>query len=444
MEGQPAWLPLLRNAQHCYVTPENSIIRAPKHWPGMYTKQEEEALEVFNQQIDRFADDHEASWVAYRRERHCAPEPSGEETETSHSISERLKSLGIAATIPDRGVGVVGDLLLGDATQDTPAIAVRADIDALRMPDRKGVGYASIKKGLAHACGHDAHTTVVLGVAEALSHLAGGAQKSPPVRVRFVFQAAEETGDGAQWMIDDGYLQNVDSILGLHVEPNFVAGEVGIRYGTFTAHVDELSIHVRGRGGHTARPHSTTDPVHCAAMLVSHLYQTLPRSVDVRDESVFSIGQIKGGHASNVIPDEVSIVGTLRTTEADSRETLLQQIQDSCNHFSSLTGNEIDVEPGHSLGSVINAATETAAFEAASRQVVGSDGIHLLDRPSMGGEDFAVYMKCCRGSQIRLGCAGSLPWPHLHSPVFDIDEKCLAVGVRIMARTVLRLAGKTE
>jgi len=387
--------------------------------------------------IDRFAEEHQASWIAYRRERHCSPEPSGEETETSRSICERLKSLGIAAQIPERGVGVVGDLLLGDATDDTPAIALRADIDALRMPDRKDVGYSSIKDGLAHACGHDVHTTVVLGAAETLSSLKKSGTKLPTARVRFLFQAAEETGEGAIWMVEDGYLKNVPSILGLHVEPNLLVGRIGIRYGVFTAAVDEVHIFVKGNGGHTARPHSTTDPIHAATMLVSQLYQMLPRSVDVRDSSVFTVGQIHGGHASNVIPDEVSIVGTLRTTEPNSRGDLMNCIRATSQHLADLTGNEIDVQFLHSLSSVVNSTNETAAFDKASREVLGDGGVELLDRPSMGGEDFAMYLDCCKGSQIRLGCAGSLPWPHLHSPVFDVDEQAIAIGVRVVARAAL-------
>lgn len=406
----------------------------------MSTTDDSQTLTPTESLIDRFASEHESSWIAYRRERHCAPEPSGEETETSHSICERLKSLGIDARITDRGVGVVGDLLLGNATAETPAIAIRADIDALRMPDRKNTGYASIKEGLAHACGHDVHTTVVLAVAETLSQIAKSGEPSPDARIRFIFQAAEETGDGASWMIEDGFLENAPSILGLHVEPNLLAGEIGIRYGVFTAQVDELHISVRGKGGHTARPHSTTDPVHCATMLISQLYQMLPRSVDVRDASVFTVGQIHCGHASNVIPDAVDIVGTLRTTTAESRDVLMHQIQSNCEHFSKLTNNEVNLEIRQSLGSVVNANNETAALEAASRQVLGDHNVHVLDRPSMGGEDFAVYMSRCTGAQFRLGCAGALPWPHLHSPVFDVEESAIAIGVRVISRAVLMLA----
>ncbi|GAB5442302.1 MAG: M20 family metallopeptidase [Fuerstiella sp.] len=397
-------------------------------------------------EIDRFASEHEPAWIAYRRERHCSPEPSGEETETSHSVCERLKSLGIEAAIPDRGVGVVGDLLLGSATPETPAIAVRADIDALRMTDRKEVGYASIKPELAHACGHDAHTTVVLSVAEILAHLNRQQKKADRstlnARIRFLFQSAEETGEGALWMVQDGYLRDVQSILGLHVEPNLLAGQIGIRYGVFTAQVDEITLCIRGRGGHTARPHSTTDPIHCGCQLVTTLYQFLPRSIDVRDAAVFSVGEFHAGHASNVIPDEVTIVGTLRTTSHESREDLLRRIRETCDHFAQLTGNEIEVQVGHSLGSVVNSDRETRAMETAAESVVGADAVTILDRPSMGGEDFAAYLTECKGCQIRLGCAGSLPWPHLHSPVFDIDESAIAIGARVIARAALELGGR--
>ena len=393
--------------------------------------------------IDAFASEHQAAWIAYRRERHCSPEASGEETETSHSVCERLKSLGISAFIPDRGVGVVGDLLFGNATAETPAIAIRADIDALRMSDRKDVGYASIKDGLAHACGHDVHTTIVLAVAEVLTHLKQAeSAEVPSARIRFLFQAAEETCDGATWMIEDGMLSGVRSILGVHVEPNLLVGQIGLRYGVFTAQVDEVFITVSGKGGHAARPHSTTDPIQAAAMLTSNLFQMLPRSIDVRDASVFSICQIHGGHASNVIPDEVNIAGTLRTTDTAGRAQLMQRINDISQSIAIVTGNTIDVEFRHPLGSVINSAPETSALEISARQVVDNDDVVLLDRPSMGGEDFAMYLDHCTGSQMRLGCATSQPWPHLHSPDFDIDESAIAFGVRVLARATLLLAMK--
>ncbi len=405
--------------------------------------QDAEAIRPLESIIDAFTDEHQAAWIAYRRERHCSPEASGEETETSHSVCERLKSLGIPAFIPDRGVGAVGDLLIGSATAETPAVALRADIDALRMADRKEVGYASVKDGLAHACGHDVHTTIVLGVAEVLTHLSqSDSAEMPRARIRFLFQAAEETCDGATWMVEDGMLSGVRSILGVHVEPNLLSGQIGLRYGIFTARVDEVFITVSGRGGHAARPHSTTDPIQAAAMLTSGLYQMLPRNTDVRDASVFTICRINGGHASNVIPDEVSIAGTLRTTDDTGREHLMQRIKDICQSIATVTGNMINVDFRHPLGSVVNSVHETSAFEVAARQVLGDMNVVLLDRPSMGGEDFAMYLDHCTGAQMRLGCAASQPWPHLHSPVFDIDESAIGFGVRVLARAALLLTMK--
>lgn len=390
--------------------------------------------------IDQLVAERETQWIEFRRDRHRHPEASGEEHQTSKIVCDSLKRLGIPAIIPDRGVGVVGDLLIGDATADTPAIAIRADIDALLMPDNKTVDYASCHSGIAHACGHDVHTTIVLSVAEVLASLKTKLADEVSARIRFIFQAAEETCDGANWMIEDGYLQNVKTILGIHVEPNLLANQIGIRYGVMTAQVDLLEININGTGGHTARPHMTSDPIHAASLLVTNLYQTLPRSVDVRDASVFTIGQIHGGSAANVIPSQVKMAGTLRSIDSQSRDDLLTKIRSVCKHIGELTGNEISLNLLQPLGSVRNAHKETSAFESASRQVVGSDNVVIIDRPSMGGEDFAMYLAHCPGAQIRLGCATSLPWPHLHSTVFDVDERVISVGVRTVARTALLLS----
>lgn len=390
--------------------------------------------------VDQLVAERESRWIEFRRDRHSHPEASGEEHQTSRIICERLREFGIPATIPDRGVGVVGDLLIGDVTAETPAIAIRADIDALRMPDNKTVEYASCHSGIAHACGHDVHTTIVLSVAEVLSDVKEHLGSEVSSRIRFIFQAAEETCDGANWMIEDGYLQNVKSILGIHVEPNLLANQIGIRYGVMTAQVDLLDISILGTGGHTARPHTTTDPIHAASLLVTNLYQLLPRSVDVRDASVFTIGEIHGGSAANVIPGQVKMSGTLRTIDTESRKQLLGKIQSVCEHLAQLTGNEICLNLLQPLGSVRNAHKETSAFESSARQVVGSDNVVIVDRPSMGGEDFAMYLDHCPGAQIRLGCAKSIPWPHLHSTVFDVDERVIAMGVRTVARAALLLS----
>ena len=390
--------------------------------------------------INKLAALREQEWIEFRRARHCAPEPSGAETETSQIVLLAMKAAGLNAHIPQRGVGVVADLIPSGAPNAVPPIVVRADIDALRMTDRKTTEYASRREGLAHACGHDVHTTIVIGVAQLLRSLED-AGIGPSRGVRFLFQSSEETGDGAQWMIDDGYVTDVESILGLHVDPLLLAGQVGIRYGALTAAVDEVIIEIKGKGGHTARPHLTTDTVQCAAQMISHLYQVLPRTVDVRSPSVFTIGQIEAGRTSNVIPDRVRIAGTLRATEKETRLALLDTLEKTCRHFAHLSDNAIEVTYGHQLAAVINTKREASAFEQSVFDVAGEDAVQILERPSMGGEDFGVYLQNCEGGcQIRLGCAASLPWPHLHSPVFDIDDSAIGLGVRVITRTVLRLA----
>ena len=402
-----------------------------------------ERIIPFELLLDHIAAERCADWITTRRYLHTHPEPSGDEIKTTRFIADRLSSMGIARNIPERGVGIIADLKIGSPAADAPIVAIRADIDALRMQDRKSKEYASGCPGVAHACGHDAHTTVVLATAELLTTLANRLPESevPSAHVRFIFQAAEETAQGAHWMVEDGALKGVTSILGLHVDPTIPAGKVGIRYGVLTAQVDEVLIEVHGKGGHAARPQHTSDPIGTAAMLVSSLYQALPRRADSLIPTVFSVGSIHGGTASNVIPDLVEIAGTLRSTDRKTRDNLLSSIRQICSGIAAATGNTINVTYRSPLGSVINDVTIMSAIEAAAIQVMGGQNIVVIDRPSMGGEDFAVYIDHVRGAQFRLGCAGPEgEWPLLHSPIFDVDESAIPLGARMLARSALLLA----
>lgn len=397
----------------------------------------------FEELLDRIADDRRDIWIAGRRVLHSRPEPSGEEFETTALIAGQLKAMGLQARIPDRGVGVIGDLVLGSPDSDAPTIAMRADIDALRMHDRKTVAYASACPGVSHSCGHDAHTTVVLAAAELLTTLTERLPESeiPSARIRFIFQAAEETAEGAAWMVEDGALEDVSAILGLHVDPTLPVGKVGIRYGVLTAQVDEVVISVRGKGGHAARPQYTSDPISAAVNLVTSLYQIVPRRADSLHPTVFTVGSFNGGTASNVIPDYVEITGTLRSTDRVNRQAVMDAIRRTCDGIGAATGNNIQANFLNPLGSVNNDITIMSAYEASAIQVIGGENIVIIDKPSMGGEDFAVYLDHVRGAQFRLGCAGpDGEWPMLHSPIFDVDEQAIAIGARIIARTALLLS----
>jgi amidohydrolase len=402
-----------------------------------------ERIVPFEALLDRIAAEQEEQWVGRRRMLHAHPEPSGEERITTARICEILEQSGVSPQISSRGVGLFADLNIGTPDNDAPLIALRADIDALRMQDRKPTPYASSFPGLAHACGHDVHTTIVTAVAEILRELARRLPESetPAARFRFIFQPAEETAEGAAWMVQEGALNGVSAILGLHVDPTIEVGRVGIRYGVLTAHVDEVMFVVEGRGGHAARPQHTTDPLASAALLVTSLYQVVPRRSDALCPTVFTIGMIHGGTASNVIPDRIELQGTLRTTDARVRTAVMETIHRTCEGLTTTTGNQIRADFSCPLGAVINDVTTMSACEAASIQVLGGENLVLIDKPSMGGEDFAVYLEYVPGAQFRLGCAGSIEgWPLLHSPVFDVDERAISIGARILTRAALLLA----
>ena len=395
--------------------------------------------------IDEFISRRKAAWIGMRRHLHRHPEPSGEEFETSELIRAHLTQHNIQARISSRGVGIIAELPTGKNPESGPVIALRADIDAVRMTDRKLTEYASSVEGCAHACGHDVHTTVLLAASEILSALNRFHPLSiPSARFRLLFQAAEEICKGAQWMVDDGTLENVSAVLGFHVDPLLSVGKIGICYGVLTALVDEVLISVRGQGGHAARPHNTSDPIATASMLVSMLYQRLPRAMDSRDPFVFTIGQIHGGTASNVIPDHVEMNGTLRSVEASARMQVINTIRQTCKHFGELSGNTIAVEFRNPLGSVRNSEPVARAFERATGDALGEEAVVLLTRPSMGGEDFAVYLDHVPGAQVRLGCAGDSNWPLLHSPVFDVDEQVIAIGAHVVTRAALNFLQRTQ
>ncbi len=385
--------------------------------------------------------------VRIRQHLHANPELSGQERETTAFLTLELGGTELVLRPGRDGLGLMADLDIGDVTESTPRIAVRADIDALPIPDRSGRSYASRHENVAHACGHDAHASIVLGTARLFSLLSTQLSSLKPdlaVRLRFVFQPAEEISAGAAWMIEQGALDGVDAILGLHLEPKLCAGEIGVRYGVMTAYCDEVAISIRGQGGHTARPFLTTEPVAAAAQLLNMLYGLLPRTVDARDPAVFSVGSIHGGRAPNIIPDEVLLQGTLRTTDPHSRLVLRKRIRDYCDAVAASTGNVVAVEYSKPLIAVVNDERITAAVQSAASRVVGEDHVHVIPKPSLGGEDFALYVNEVPGSMFRLGCAGAEDWPQLHSPDFDIDESCLGIGASVLGYAILLLAKQLQ
>lgn len=387
--------------------------------------------------LDAAVDQGVERMVALRRHLHMHPEPSGEELQTSLHLYQLFADEGLRVKMGPEGCGVIVD---GRQRDGDRCIAVRGDCDALRIQDEKRVDYHSRVPQVMHACGHDVHTASVFGAISAIDVLDRSGELPWPVKWRAIFQPSEETGDGAESMIDTGALQGVDAIVALHVDPTRQAGTVGVRPGVFTASCDMLRVTIHGRGGHAARPHESVDPIAAAAQLISTLYQFVPRATDSQDAVVVSFGQIHGGLNANVIPEEVVLNGTVRTLNRQVRERTLKNVHRIAGGIENATGTRITVDFYEGTGPVDNDPALTAMLERVACDLLGSDSVSQMPRPSMGSEDFAAYLEHVPGSMFRLGCAATLPWPGLHTPTFDVDEKCLPVGAKILARTMVEWA----
>ncbi len=378
--------------------------------------------------------------VETRRHLHQHPELSCQEIETSKYLLAQLVAAGIPARLADGGLGVIAELDWGQCDSNSPRIALRADIDALPILDAKTCDYKSQVAGRCHACGHDAHATMALGaILAAKATSAHLAQLEMGCRLRVIFQPAEENSWGARAMVAQGAVDDTQMIFALHVDPERTAGQVGIRYGALTANCDEVHIAIEGRAGHSARPNQTDDVIATAAQLVTALYNWLPRSVDCRYPAVFSIGKLAGGQACNVIPDRVEIMGTLRTTDAATRNTMQRRLREILNGVAAASGTRIILTIPADDDAVINDHAAMTCLHEAARGVVGETGCQIVDLPSMGAEDFGGYMAKTPGAMLRLGAAipGRTPSPPLHSTDFDIDEAAIPIGSRILLRAVL-------
>jgi amidohydrolase len=389
----------------------------------------------WHSQLDAEIDLKVGELVALRRHLHMHPEPSGEELQTSLHLYQLFAKAGLPVRMGPEGCGVIAD---GRSQEASRCIAVRADCDALRIQDEKLVEYHSQVPHVMHACGHDVHTTTVFGAVSAIDVLERSDALPWPVRWRAIFQPAEETSDGAASMIRANALDGVDAIVALHVDPTRRAGTVGVRPGVFTASCDMMRVTVHGRGGHAARPHESADPLAAAAQFISTLYQFIPRATDSQDAVVVSFGQIHGGLNANVIPEKVVLEGTVRTLNRQVRERTLANIHRIARGIENVTDTRLEVNFDEGTASVDNDPAITALVERLAADLLGSDNVKQMPRPSMGSEDSAAYLERVPGSMFRLGCAGDRnPWPGLHTPTFDVDETCLPIGAKILARTMI-------
>jgi len=310
---------------------------------------------------------------------------------------------------------------------------MRADIDALPIKEESNVPYRSKRSGVMHACGHDAHSAILLGTTLALYRA-----RPLPVAWRSIFQPSEEAGRGACEMVKQGALEGVDAIIALHVDPNLPVGKVAVTPGPRTAFCQDFTIEIAGRGGHGARPHATIDPIATAAHLITLLYQAIPRQTDARQPVVVTIGVINAGYASNVIPDTASLEGTIRTLNTVVATHTRETVERLCASVAQAFGAKITAQFETLLPGMVNdIQIATLAANVAGR-LLGSENILRNEPPSMGAEDFADYLPVVPGCMIGLGAKGAdRKITPLHTATFDIDETALPIGARLFAAVLL-------
>ena len=370
---------------------------------------------------------HYDDLVAWRRHIHRHPELGRQEFGTTQFVADRLVEAGLNPKALPGGTGLLCDF----GPEHAPRIALRADMDALPMAERTGAPYASTVPGVAHACGHDAHTAMVLGAASALA-----AAPELPMGVRLIFQPAEELmPGGALDAIAAGALSGVSRIFALHCDPRLAVGRVAITAGPITSAADSIEITLHSAGGHTSRPHLTSDLVYGMGTVITGLPGVLSRRIDPRHGTVMVWGAANAGVAANAIPQIGTLAGTVRTASRDTWLEMEALVQETVSGLLAPLGIEHSLQYRRGVPPVVNEERSTQIMTHAI-EAVGPD-VLADTRQSGGGEDFSWYLEDVPGAMARLGVwSGEGPQLDLHQPNFDLDERALAVGVRVLVNII--------
>jgi len=384
-------------------------------------------------EIKKLATDITPRLIEIRRHFHAHPELSGREYQTAAYVAGVLSSSGLAVREGVGKTGVIGELK--GTGESSNYLAIRTDMDALPIHEMSQLEFASRNAGIMHACGHDLHTTVGLGTAMILSQLKDYIKGD----IRFLFQPAEEIAQGACLMVADGAMKGIDGIFGLHVFPSIPAQIVGVRYGALTSAMDDIEITIQGEAGHGARPHQAIDAIWIAAQVITSLQQAISRTQNPLDPLVLTIGQIQGGKAANIIADQVKMVGSVRSLNPELRENLPQWITNIVHSVCQMYGATAEVNYKHCLPSVQNDSDLTKIIEKSAQEALGEENVISIPEPSLGAEDFAIYLEHAPGTMFRLGVGkqGQYNYP-LHHPRFVLDESSIFTGVVTMAYSAYR------
>jgi len=365
--------------------------------------------------------------IEIRRYIHAHPELSGQENRTAALISGELRKYGCRVTEGVGKTGVVAEI----GPNSGPIIGVRVDIDALPVEERTGLEFTSLTEGIMHACGHDIHTCIGLGVAKIMS------SKHPlNFGLRILFQPAEEIAKGACWMKNDGATENLDALFSVHVYPDLKVGQVGIRDGALTAAAGELEIEINGRGGHGARPHQTVDSILIASRIVTGIQEAVTRCFDPLNPVVISFGKISGGNAFNVIPDQVKLLGTVRYLDKSLDQKLPEWINQVCKDIAKPFGGNVQFKYRSIAPPVYNDPSLNQFLEESASILLGKENVVRLDKPSLGAEDFAELIRDIPGTMFRLGVAGPQGCAPLHNGEFCPDEKSILIGIEVLVKAL--------
>ncbi|MFI0822531.1 amidohydrolase [Streptomyces sp. NPDC021098] len=380
-------------------------------------------------------DELRAELIAFRRDLHMHPELGNCEFRTTAALKARLEKAGLTPRVLPSGTGLICDIGPWDGV--TPALALRGDIDALPIPDTKTVPYRSTVADRAHACGHDVHTTVVLGAGLVLAELAREGRLRRPVRL--LFQPAEEVlPGGAADAIEGGALDGVGRILALHCDPKVEVGRIGLRTGPITSACDRLEVSLDGPGGHTARPHLTTDLVTATAKVITEVPALLARRVDARSGLAVTWGRVESGHACNVIPQHAELSATVRCLDLPAWHAAPDLVHAAIDEIATLHRAKSVINYVRGVPPVVNEGTSTELLRDAMVARRGSYAVEDTEQ-SLGGEDFSWYLEKVPGAMARLGVrrVGDTTRRDLHAGDFDVDEGAIEVGVELFTAAAL-------
>lgn len=376
--------------------------------------------------------------IKWRRYLHQYPEVSNNEFETTKYLTNELKKLSIKTKKIKLPTGLIAEI---KGNKPGPVVAVRTDIDALPILEQTDLSFKSKNKGCMHACGHDMHMATILGVAAVLNNL----KDELCGTVRFLFQPSEEMPPGgAKPMIEQGVLENVKMIFGLHVDPHLKTGKIGLRDGVSMGSVADIDLIIHGRSGHAARPHHTVDAIVTAAEVIESLQKIISREVDPIDPVVITFGEISGGYARNVICDRVHLVGTIRTLSPKASKDIPKKVKRIAQAICKARGATAEIQIKGEYPVLVNDADTNEIIRSNFISLFGKGKIEQTD-PVLGGEDFACYLEHVKGAMFRIGVMNKKikadkPW---HSPKFIVDEEALYYGTSLIAASVIDALKKT-